>query len=153
MAWNKRTAIPFTCPSGNVVMIRRPGPSLSLKGTKALRIFERGGKDVLMDVQKQLAYIESLPDNELDEIYNFARIMLADSVVTPRLYLNPNEEQLSPDDIPLHDFWALFGVISNGVRDMPVTLKDGETTVDAVETFPEQETGSPESGSDSEVVQ
>lgn len=151
--WRKRLTYAFTCPSGNIVQIRRPGPSLALKGTKAARIFQRGGPEVLTDVDSQLAFIEALPDADVDEIYNFARIMLTDVVAEPRLYLNPSSDQLSPDDVPVADFWAIFISTSNGIREMPVKLKDGETTVDAVETFPSEQAGSSQPDDNSEAVQ
>lgn len=151
--WRKRLTYAFTCPSGDVVQIRRPGPSLALKGTKAVRIFDRGGKEILTDIDKQLAFIEALPDSDVEEIYSFARIMLTDVVAEPRLYLNPVGEQLSPDDVPVADFWAIFISASNGIREMPVKLKDGETTVDAVETFPSGQAGSAESDDHGEAVQ
>lgn len=151
--WRKRVTYPFTCRSGNVVQIRRVGPSLALKGTRAARIFERGGQKVLTDIDAQLAFIESLPDEEVEEIYNFARIMLADAVAEPRLYLKPVGDQLSPDDIPPEDFWEIFTCVSNGIRQLPVQLKDGETTVEAVETFPAEQAGSVEPDGSSEQVQ
>lgn len=151
--WSKRKSIPFTCPSGNVVQIRRPGPSLALKGTRAARIFQRGGEDVITDPDKQLAFLESLPENELNDIYEFARVMLTDVVADPRLYMNPSGDQLGPDDVPLADFWAIFICASRGVPDMPVETKEGETTVDAVENFPATETGSSEPVSNSQAVQ
>lgn len=134
--WRKRLTTSFTCPSGEVIQIRRPSPSLLLRGMKAIRIFERGGKDVFTNIEKNLAFIESLPDAELDAIYTLARIMLTDVVADPKLYLNPTADQLSPDDLPPLDFWAIFSSASTGIHQMPVQLKEGETTVEAVQTFP-----------------
>ena len=151
--WRKRIAIPFKCPSGEIALIRRPSPSLMLKTTRALRIFERGGSEILTDAGKQLEFLESLPESELNDIYECARILLADVVTSPALYLNPVEDQLSPDDLPTVDFWAIFMRASQGIPDMPVELKESETTVAAVDNFPSEQAGSVEPGSDSEVVQ
>lgn len=133
--WQKRLTTSLLCPSGNVVVARRPGPDLAMKAGKIARIF----KDKKMDgltIDEQLEFYEKLPDHELEKLMDFARILIADVVIQPVLSLHPKEGQLSPDDVPLTDFWFIFQWAMNGGRDIPVKLTEGETTVEAVENFP-----------------
>lgn len=151
--WRKRTTQALTCPSGNRIIIRRSGPELALKSGKIARIFQKQTKDDLSDVNKQLQFIENLPDEELNKLMGFARVLVSDVVIDPPLSLHPKEGQLGPDDVPLADFWYIFTWAMNGGPDMPVQLAEGETSVDAVDNFPSgQEPGSP-LGEDSEIVQ
>lgn len=151
--WRKRTTQALTCPSGNRIIIRRPGPELALKSGKIARIFQKQTKDDLSDVNKQLKFIENLPDDELNKLMEFARVLISDVVIDPPLSLHPKEGQLTPDDVPLADFWYIFTWAMNGGPDMPVQLAEGETTVEAVGNFPPgQEPGSDVS-EDSEQIQ
>lgn len=136
--WRKRESKSLECPSSNVIVVRRPGPDLALKAGKVARILQpllqsaAGG-----DVNQQLAYIETLPDAELDKLMTFGRILIADVVIQPPLSLNPREGQLSPDDVPLNDFWFIFTWAMNGGPDMPVKLREGETDIETVRNFSE----------------
>ncbi len=146
--WSKRAVTQLECPSGNTVVARRPGPDMALKAGKIARILQRqtgaGG-----DVDKQLEFIETLPDDELDKLMSFARVLIVDCVVQPTLSLTPKEGQLGPDDVPLNDFWFLFTWAMNGGPDIPVKTREGVTTVEAVRTFPEPEGSSADAGEDS----
>jgi len=149
--WTKRQSISLTCPSGNVVIARRPGPDLALKAGKIARILQR--QTTTIDINKQLEFIEQMPDDELDKLMGFARILVSDVVVQPSLSLHPKEGQLGPDDVPLNDFWYIFTWGMNGGPDMPVKLTEGETTVAAVDTFPAEQSRSDELSGDSEQIQ
>lgn len=151
--WRKRTNISITCPSGQVSTVRRPGPDLALKAGKIARMFQRQKTAATTDVNKQLEFIESLSDDELDKLTAFARVLLADVVIQPSLSLHPKEGQFGPDDLPIGDFWFLFIGAMNGWPDMPVKLTEGETTVEAVNNFPSGQSASPSAGEDSEVIQ
>ena len=94
-----------------------------------------------------------MPDEELEKLTDYAEIVLADAVTNPKLYLQPLGDQLSPNDIPLKDFWELFIYISRGCPLIPVKTKDGETSIDAVESFLGEQGGSVSVSSDSESVQ
>lgn len=139
--WRKRTAISFTCLSGNKITVRRPGPDLALKATRLPRILQRPSpagitQDTMVDI------IATLPDDELIKVMEFARVLIADVVVNPVLSLNPKGEQLSPDDLPLEDFWGLFDQATRGFPTAPVKLEEGETSIEAVQNFPlEQDEG------------
>ena len=150
--WRKRLTHSLSCPSGNKAVVRRPGPDLALKAGKVARILQRQA-DAIGDIDKQLEFIETLPEDELDKLMAFARVLLADVVIQPSLALHPKEGQLSPDDVPLQDFWFIFMWAMNGGPDMPVKLADGETTVDAVDTFPAGQVAGDDPGSDSEQIQ
>lgn len=151
--WRKRLTTSLLCPSGNVVTVRRPGPDLALKAGKVARILNKQPKEVAGLVDAQLQFIEQLPDDELDKLMAFARILLCDVVRQPLLVLSPQEGQLGPDDVPLTDFWHIFTWAMNGGPDMPVKTKEGETTVDAVRTFPVGQEPSLDAGNDGESIQ
>lgn len=149
--WQKRQTIKIDCPSGNEVIVRRPGPDLAIKAGKFARVLQRvNGK---ANADEQLAAIEQLPDTQLEQLMEFARIVLCDVVIEPPLYLNPKENQLSPDDVPLNDFWFIHIWAMNGGPTMPVKTKEGETTVEAVETFPVTEGSGSAVSLDGEQIQ
>ncbi len=150
--WRKRSTHSLSCPSGNVATVRRPGPDLALKAGKVARILQRQA-DAAGDIEKQLEFIEQLPDDELDKLMGFARVLLSDVVIQPSLSLHPKEGQLSPDDVPLADFWFIFMWAMNGGPDMPVKLTEGETTVGAVDNFPAGQSASDDISGDSEQIQ
>lgn len=153
--WQKRQTVRITCPSGAKPLVRRVGPDLAVKAGKFARVLQKvGGPDGKATPEQQLAAIEQLPEKELDQLMSFARIVIADVVVDPPLSLHPKEGQLSPDDVPLQDFWFIHTWAMNGGPTMPVKLTNGEeATVEAVETFPERQGTSPDVSGDSEVVQ
>lgn len=152
--WQKRQTTKLICPSGNEVIVRRTGPDLAVKAGKFARVLQKvSGKDGKSTPDEQLAAIEKLPENELDQLMSFARVVLADVVIDPPLHLHPKESQLSPDDVPLNDFWFIHTWAMNGGPTMPVRLKEGETTVETVETFPEGQGSGLTAGVDSEQIQ
>lgn len=152
--WRKRLTTSLLCPSGNVAIVRRPGPDLAVKAGKYARVLQKvAGKKGDAPIEEQLKAIESLPDNELEQLMAFARVIVADVVVSPPLSLHPKEGQLSPDDVPLADFWFIHTWGMNGGPTMPVKLKDGETTVEAVETFPGEQGSGDSPVEDGESIQ
>lgn len=153
--WRKRVNTSIKCPSGKIVVVKRPGPEMALKAGKILRIFQSRGLDAATaTLDKQLEVIESLSDSELDDLTVYARVLLVNVVVDPPLFLKPKADQLEPDDLPLGDFWFLAFGGMNGWPTMPVKLADGEeTTVAAVEAFPPGQGPSDGTGSNSEQVQ
>lgn len=151
--WRKRLTTQIECPSGNVVTVRRPGPDLALKAGKITRIFQKQKTDEAGDINKQLEFIENLPDDELQKLMDFARVLIVDVVLQPVLKLHPQESQLGPDDVPPVDFWFIFAWATNGGPSMPVKMAEGETTVEAVSNFPSGQVASDDLGSDSEQVQ
>lgn len=150
--WRKRLTTSLLCPSGNVAIVRRAGPDMALRAGKVARILKRQD-DAGSDIDKQLEFLETLPDDELNRVMAFARIVLADCVIDPPLSLSPKEGQLSPDDVPLQDFWFIYTWVMTGGPTMPVKLKEGETTVAAVETFPVEQGSGDSAVEDGEVVQ
>lgn len=150
--WRKRQTKSFNCPSGNVITVRRPGPDLTLKAGKVARVL-KAQAEAGADIQKQLQFMETLPDAELEKLMDFARVLIVDVVIQPPLSLNPKEGQLGPDDVPLEDFWAIYIAAMRGFPDMPVRTTEGETTLENVSNFPEGQGSSSSVSEDSEVVQ
>lgn len=149
--WQKRQTVQLSCPTGNEVIARRPGPDLALKSGKIARILPKTFSKMKLD--EQLEFIENLPDKELEVLMAFARIVVADVVVQPALSLNAREGELSPDDVPLNDFWYIYTWAMNGGPNIPVKTKEGETTVEAVSSFPDERERDLSIGGDSEQIQ
>lgn len=150
--WSRRRTVELTCPSGNVVMVRRPGPSMALKVGRIARILEKQPADA-KSIEAQLKWMESLSDDELDALTDYAERIMPDIVVSPVVSLHPKEGEYHPSDLPVPDFWDIFLRVMHGLHELPVKLKEGETTVGAVQNFPLAEAGSIESVGDSEQVQ
>lgn len=135
-------------------MVRRSSPSLALKAQRFLPILKRvSGPDGQAKADEQLSAILQLPDDELEKLTTFAEIVIADAVVQPPLSLKPQPGDLSPNDLPLEDFWELFIYIGSGCPEIPVKTKEGETDVDSVANFPDESGRSISPGVDSESVQ
>lgn len=140
--WQKRATIDLLCPSGAICQVRRPSPEVSLKGGRLAHVFNPAtGSEV-----------EDMSDEEAAKVYMFARQLVLASVVSPALSSNTASEGLTPEDIPPADFWFVFKWAMRGGREIPVVLKEGETTVDAVETFPVEHGARDLSGGGSEQV-
>lgn len=151
--WRKRTTIALTCPSSGIkIIVRRPGPDLALKAARLPRVLQ-SQDPAKMNPATQLEIIEKLPDDELNKVMAFARILIADVVIDPVLSLHPKEGQLSPDDVPLLDFWWIFGQAMAGFPSEPVKLTEGETDIETVRTFPSGEVTSAPAGEDRELIQ
>ena len=151
--WQKRASTMFKCSSGNEVSAHRPGPSLALKAQRFLPILQKVGVDTNASPDEQLASILKLSDDELDKLTDFARIIIVDAVDHPIISLAPKQGQYHPDDLPISDFWELFIWIARGCPSIPVEMKEGETTVEAVSNFPVGQEPDVSFGSDSEQVQ
>ena len=99
--WAKRQVTTFTCDSGNQVVLRRPGPSLSLKAGRFVRVLNKVGAKEKVTADAQLDAIQRLSDSELEELTEFARVVISDVIVSPVVSLNPKEGQYHPDDLPV----------------------------------------------------
>lgn len=152
--WSKRVARKYTCKSDNEVMVQRPSPSLALKSQRFLPILQKiSGPKGKATPDEQITAILALPDDELERLTGYAEIVLADAVAEPSLHVNPKPGELSPNDVPINDFWELFIYISQGCPQIPVKTKDGETSIDAVAGFPGEQGSDPSVSTNSESVQ
>ena len=132
-------------------MVRRLGPDFVLKAGQVARILQRQAE--ANDVEKQLAFLETLPDDELEKIMQFMRKVLCDVLVEPVLSLSPKEGQLTPDDVPLPDFWAISIAATNGFPEIPVKMKEGETDIESVQRFPGEQGDGARPVADGETIQ
>lgn len=126
--WQKRVAIPLPCPSGAVCQVQRPSPEVSLKGGRLTHIFSGPNAEEAA---------EDLSDDEAAKVYLFAREIVLACVVSPALSSDKSSQDLTPEDIPPADFWFVFKWAMRGGQGIPVAMKEGETTAEAVETFPD----------------
>lgn len=150
--WQKRRGSPFTCDSGNELLAQRPGPSLSLKAGRFVRVLNKVGAKEKATADAQLEAIQQLSDAELEELTEFARVVVCDVVVSPVVALKPKEGQYHPDDLPPRDFWQIFMWFAQGCPTLPIVLKEGETTVEAVSNFPDGREPDVDINSDSAAV-
>lgn len=146
--WKKRTVTPLECPSGSVCHVRRPSPEVSLKGGRVANFFSPRANGSL-NVEETF---QELSDDEAASMYLLAREIVLATVLEPKLVRKTEADELTPEDIPPSDFWFIFTWAMRGGRDLPVKLKEGETTVDAVETFPVEPGTLPVSSGGSEQV-
>lgn len=144
--WRKRPTILLECPSGNKCYAQRVGPHISLKAGKLAKLFSSASQPE--DV------IEEMSDAEAAQVYAFAKQIVIETVVQPRLVARAvKESDVTPDDLPTADFWFLFKWAMRAAPGLPVKLADGEeTTVEAVETFSEGQATGVIAGVDSEQV-
>lgn len=148
--WKKRTVQRLDCPSGSVCYARRPSPEVSLKGGRIANIFMPKVASGSFNPEEA---VEELSDDEAAKMYLLAREIVLGAVVSPKLSRkSANDDDLTPEDIPPSDFWYIFSWAMRGGRELPVKLKEGETTVEAVETFPVEPGALPVSGSGGEQV-
>lgn len=147
--WKKRAVLSLECPSGSVCRVRRPSPEVSLKGGRIANFFMPKAQSGSFNPDTAF---EELSDEEAASMYLLAREIVLAAVVEPKLSRNTDSDGLTPEDIPPSDFWFIFSWAMKGGRDLPVKLKEGETTVDAVETFPVESGALPVSGSGGEQV-
>jgi hypothetical protein len=143
--WQKRSAISLPCPSGAVCEVRRPSPALSIKAGKLSHVF------ALIDSRDSNGN-EEISDEESERVYLFARQVVLECVINPKLSAEWSTEELTPEDIPPKDFWRVFRWAMTGGKGMPVTTEEGETTVEAVETFPDEQTAVNIPGSNGEPI-
>lgn len=142
--WRKRPTVLLECPSGNKCYARRIGPDLALKAGRLAKLFGNTAPDEV---------INDLSDDEAAKVYSFARQVVLETVVEPKLCSRAvQEDDVTPDDIPPTDFWFLFRWATRAAPGLPVKLSEGETTVEAVENFPGGQAAGAVISSDSEQV-
>lgn len=135
--------------------MKRPGPEIGIRGGQLMRVLQRlqPPKDVEAHetAEKMIARMESLTDDDFTRLMVFARQVVMAALVIPKLVAMPSpgvENEIGPDDIPFPDFFFIFMWATSGSTGIPVATKDGETTVEAVETFPGTEGPGPGAGGD-----
>jgi hypothetical protein len=58
-----------------------------------------------------------------------------DDVIANSVDLEPGE---APNDLRDNDYWYIYNLTTYGEKTAPIQTKEGETTAEVVETFPEQ---------------
>src|SRR5256885_4256692 len=87
--WRKRAVEPITCPSGQVVKDKRPGPEFVLRAGKVARTFsDVAGRENKKD-KDYLTVIAEMSDEELTAVMIFARELVCAMLVSPRLVREP----------------------------------------------------------------
>lgn len=125
--WAPRKPLELTCPSGQKVIVRRPGPELMLKAGRMGRTFSASAEKIKDGADPQ-DVIAGMSDTELRALIEFAGKMVIAMVVSPRLVENPDpdKDEIGPKDIG-NDFWFLFGYGMQNFVGIKVTVGSGET--------------------------
>ena len=136
--WKPRPIEHLTCPSGQEVQVRRPGPEFMLRSGRVARTFTRAMGDKVKAAAGPEDFVDTLSGDELAAVVSFARELVCAMLVAPRLVVNPTKEgDVGPDDIG-DDFWFLFNYGMTGYFNLSVPVGDGEVKVENLETFREE---------------
>lgn len=130
MAWKPRKAEPYTCKDGSVVMIMRPGPEFTIRAGRMHKTYVKR-KETEVDPDNPLA---GMSDEEAETLVNYARQLLVEILVEPKLKLNPAEGELGPDDTGA-DFWPLFNYAMDNFQNAKVPVGNGEVEAKDLDTF------------------
>ena len=149
--WKKRQAITVTCPSGQKVVVKRPGPDFYLRSGRVSRTFtlalttEKDAPALEAPIEEKRKFwegkIERMSDDELAALLMFAKDLIVTMVISPRIVLeasDDDEDTITPEDIG-NDFWFLFAYgMANfvGIK-VPVGAPgaESEVKVSDLETF------------------
>lgn len=152
--WKPNKPWEETCPSGQKVWVKMPGPEFTLKAGRIGRTFsakltQEDKREGETDAEYNQRLFESMSDDELETSFAYGRILLVAMCISPKLYLNPNadKDQIGPDDLPADDFWHLVNVYSRRNKGGVVKVADTEVEAESLETF-RDESGIPGSGVD-----
>jgi len=141
--WKPRKPEKWTCPSGQEVLLRPPGPEFTLRLGRSPRTFSGDGdlpkrKPGQTDEEFHKEMAEHISDDDLVAV---ARDLLVAMVESPKLVLNPDSSmgEMGPDDTGL-DFWPLYnyGMHKYFARKVAVGVGTGEVEVTDLETFPQE---------------
>src|ERR1051326_3894987 len=145
--WKPRKTETITCPSGQTVQVRRPGPEFMLRASRVHRTFSKFAnkeqkeqdereKQGLSPEEYGLQTLAKMSDEELAAVMIFARELVCEMLVSPKLVRNPSPDadEIGPDDIG-DDFWFLFNYAMTGYFNLKIPVGDGEVEVADVESF------------------
>lgn len=138
--WKPSRPIEVTCPSGQKVMVKRPGKEFSIKAGRVGRTFSAVlTKEDRLKNETEEEYnarlLDGMSDNEAEASVDYCRLLLVAMCVSPKLYLKPKEDQLGPDDLPDNDFWFLVNFHSNNYAGSTVPVGETEVEAESFDTF------------------
>lgn len=140
--WKPRKDLKLTCPSGQEVTVRRPGPEFMLRNGRVARTFSKSLSVAKREPGQSIeeynsAVIEQMSDDELAALMLFARGLVCGMLVSPKLVLNPraDQDEIGPDDMPTTDFWFLFNYGMQNFIGIKVPVAETEVEVEDLETF------------------
>jgi hypothetical protein len=83
-----------------------------------------------------LQTLDKMSDEELAAVMIFARELVCEMLVSPRLVREPRpgSDEIGPDDIG-DDFWHLFNYAMTGYFNLKIPVGNGEVDVADVESF------------------
>lgn len=137
--WKKRQTKTLTCPSGQKVQVRRPGPEFILRAGKSAKTFSRYVNNAPQTENLEddsLELFAKMPDEEFAAFVVFARELVCVMLVSPRLVRDPKpgSDEIGPDDIG-DDFWYLFNYAMSGYFGLKVPVGNQEVEISDLESF------------------
>lgn len=138
--WKPRKVEQITCPSGEMVHVKRPGPEFMLKAGRVARTFTKQKEEIPNDQNIReygLDLLANMSDEELAKVMIFGRELVCAMLVSPKLVQNPqpDSDEIGPSDIPFEDFCFLF---NHGMTDyfgIKIPVGDTEVEVKDLESF------------------
>lgn len=142
--WKPSLTHEVTCPSGQKVLVKRPGPEFAIRAGRIPNIFaSEDPEDKKQEGETEEEYGKRLigkwSNEEQQSLVDFARYLLVSMVVSPKLVLNPRPErgELGPDDTG-DDFWFLYKYGMDKFYREKVAVGDAEVEAKDLESFREE---------------
>lgn len=155
--WQPRKTETLTCPSGQSVLVRRPGPEFMLRAGRVARTFSKAFKQEEpaqeeTPLEYGLSALEKMSDEELAAVMIFGRELVCAMMVSPKLVLEPRPgfNEIGPDDIG-DDFWFLFNHAMSGFFGLKVPVGNEEVEVSDLSNFRDESSVQGDSVDSSEV--
>lgn len=145
--WAPRKTEMLTCPSGQEVQVRRPGPEFALRAGRVTRTFSEAIKRETEQAEAKEEgltpdefgqdVLDKLSDEELAAVLVFARELVCAMLVSPKLTRvpRPGFDEIGPEDVPSGDFWFLFNYAMTGFYGLKVPVAEGEVEVSDLSNF------------------
>lgn len=120
----------ITLKSGRVIKWRKCPRYILWGHGKTVHTFQKRAQEaqeggIEDPVERGLSMFEQMSDFERIKLQK-----LGDDIV------KNTTDVRDPDDLTEAEFWEVFGLTMYSTPDAPIETEDGETTVEAVETFP-----------------
>jgi hypothetical protein len=139
-AQREAQAVPLELPSGATVMVSRPPIALWVAHGRIPQTLTEDLHRVFVETEGDPDEVEEafeeIGEKRSGAILVFMRDAVKAACVKPRIVETPaSEEEISPADIPLEDFSAIFAWVIQGSPSVPVKTADGEVSVQSLRNF------------------
>lgn len=139
-AWRQSTTELHTFGSGRVALLQRPGPEIHLEFGQLpqhlLAAWQSASKQKDLE-ESGLAFLAKMSTNDRAKFMLFAAAVVKAVFKKPYIVADRDpqgDDEVTPDDIT-DEFWEAFMWGCASLPGAKVKTRQGETTVEAVETF------------------